>query len=338
MEKVLELCARVDSFAVAIYTEYAKKPESGELSGFWRELAEEERTHVAAWQWLAKFSDQKVDDEGLDIGEDDLARMTKLAGEAEEHYGRAKGPLSQREMFTATCDLELGMLDVAFLRLLHLFEAINPDNSKRIDYEAHLRHFADTIRATGIAPELGPVLDRIFEFWLQNKRLVEQARRDYLTGLLNRRGFFGIATPEAALVSRSGGTGGMLMLDLDRFKKVNDTLGHEAGDRVLARLGAIVREHMRKTDVAARFGGEEFMVYLPETDGPGTTAVAEKLRAAVESDALMPVPVTVSVGCAWLHHKGNAAEELERLLKSADKRMYEAKRNGRNRVEAGPED
>jgi len=336
MEKVLDQCAQIDAIAVALYAEYAKKPEASALRSFWLELADEERTHVAAWYWLTKFSGLRSMDGFLDDYDEALLRLKALRENAQELLEQAKGPVTVREMFAATCAIELGMIDVTFVRLFDLFDAINPKEEYRIDYEAHLRRFADIIRETGIVPELVPILDRMFEFWKQNQRIAEQAQHDYLTGLLNRRGFDAIAIPVANLVGRTGGSGGLLMMDMDRFKTVNDTYGHETGDRVLARLGELVRSHMRRSDVAGRFGGEEFTIYLPEVDEEGAKAVAEKIRASVETDPDMPVRVTISVGCVWLTHRGDAAAELEGMLKSADRRLYEAKRNGRNRVESGP--
>ena len=332
----MEICARIDAMAETIYAAYARKPESGDLAGFWLQLAEEEREHAAAWRWLGRFVDRPTMESYIEDYDEALKRLEELSSQAEALLARSREGIALREMFADTCTLELGMLDTAFIHLFSLFGLLKPDDARKINYEAHIRHFSDRIRESGIASELSPMIDRIFQFWKQNSLLTEQAQRDYLTGLLNRRGFIGRTVPLAALIGRSGGESGFLMIDIDRFKAVNDTHGHMVGDAVLSRLGAIVSGHLRISDAAGRFGGEEFTVFLPETGAQGAREAAEKLRKAVESDGEIPVPITVSVGFAWITHAGNAAGEMDRLMKTADENLYAAKRNGRNRTEGSP--
>ncbi len=332
----MEICARIDGMAEAVYAAYARKPESGDLADFWLQLAEEEREHAAAWRWLGRFVDRATMESYIDDYDEALARLEELSSQAKALLARSREGISLSAMFADTCTLELGMLDTALIHLFSLFDLLNPADARKIDYEAHIRHFSQRIRESDLGSGLAPMIDRIFRFWKQNSLLAEQAQRDYLTGLLNRRGFIGRTMPLAALLGRSGGVSGLLMIDIDRFKAVNDTHGHVTGDTVLSRLGATISGHLRISDAAGRFGGEEFTVFLPETGPEGARDAAEKLRKAVESDGEMPVPITVSVGFAWITHGGNAAEEMDRLLKTADENLYAAKRNGRNRTEGSP--
>ena len=123
-----------------------------------------------------------------------------------------------------------------------------------------------------------------------------------------------------------------LLLDLDHFKNINDTYGHGPGDEVLAAVGEALRSTVRESDFAGRYGGEEFLILLPDTDLASGLAVAEKLRAAVGLIGVAGVdrPITTSVGVATLPGHGH---DTPTLLRSADRALYRAKANGRNRVE-----
>jgi two-component system cell cycle response regulator len=156
---------------------------------------------------------------------------------------------------------------------------------------------------------------------------------DGLTQVHNKRFFHEALEREFQRSKRYGNKLTVVVFDLDHFKKVNDTHGHLAGDEVLRRVGHLVRNKVRTNDTVARIGGEEFAVILPEADKQGGVVLAEKLRKLVELEHIVHddvhIPVTVSLGVAEFTP---AMEEGEQLLKSADEKLYEAKRGGRNRT------
>jgi diguanylate cyclase (GGDEF)-like protein len=165
-------------------------------------------------------------------------------------------------------------------------------------------------------------------------RLAELASLDGLTGALNRRRFDEVGLRDLELSRRSGAPVGVLMLDLDLFKLVNDERGHQAGDEVLKAVCRRCKGELRATDSFARYGGEEFSVFLPGSDVDGTMAAAERLREVV-GDSPIPwekggVSVTVSVG-AYSSVPG-PEDSLEGYLRLADEALYQAKGRGRNRV------
>lgn len=170
---------------------------------------------------------------------------------------------------------------------------------------------------------------------IQRTRLHEETERlattDGLTGLLNRRTFNTVLDRRFREADRYRRPLSLLLLDIDHFKKVNDTHGHPAGDAVLRGVARIAQRCARETDAVARYGGEELALILPETDADGARAVAERIRKAVEA-AQHPteqgaVRVTVSIGVAT---QGPSPEEM---VEGADKALYRAKQGGRNRVE-----
>ena len=156
-------------------------------------------------------------------------------------------------------------------------------------------------------------------------RLVAEARADTLTGLLNRRGFEERLAAEVARAARERTSLAIVTLDLDHFKRVNDEQGHEAGDRALAMVGAVIADHVRGADLAARWGGEEFVVVLPGADAPAARAFAERVRAAVATSG---TGLTASAGVAV----SEIPPDPQQLLAAADAAMYVAKRAGRDRT------
>jgi diguanylate cyclase (GGDEF)-like protein len=169
--------------------------------------------------------------------------------------------------------------------------------------------------------------------WLMD-RLRSAALHDGLTGLFNRR-FLRESLPQLqASASRRGAPLCLIMLDLDHFKRVNDTYGHLIGDQTLRAVSDALRESSRRADLVARYGGEEFAVLCPDTDCETGLYVAERLRAAVEALGVAqlgyPGPQTISLGVAV--QAGDHELTPEQLIEQADVAMYEAKRRGRNRA------
>lgn len=171
---------------------------------------------------------------------------------------------------------------------------------------------------------------RTLELEAANRALDLQARTDALTGLLNRRGFETQMAFALALARRSGRPLGLITLDVDHFKRVNDTYGHEAGDEVLHRLARALQTRLRDADVVARLGGEEFVALLPDTDLHSAQYFAQTLIAAF-ARAEDPVVgrITVSAGVTALRGRDDSDKDM---LRRADAALYEAKRQGRNRV------
>lgn len=166
------------------------------------------------------------------------------------------------------------------------------------------------------------------------ENLTQQAHTDFLTNLNGRRYFMELAEIELARTVRYGGALSLLMLDIDHFRKINDSYGHKTGDRVLRALAELCRKSLREVDIVGRLGGEHFALLLPETDEAHALEVAGRLRQALAGHGLSLtagrfVRFTVSIGVATLKNKEC---DLDKLLSQADEALYEAKRSGRNRV------
>jgi diguanylate cyclase (GGDEF)-like protein len=164
-----------------------------------------------------------------------------------------------------------------------------------------------------------------------------QATRDHLTGLFNRGTVIEIAQRELAQAQRKGDRAALVLADLDNFKRINDTYGHQAGDAVLCETARRLSARLRVYDVLGRYGGEEFLILLPGCDAGKARSIAERLRSVISADPVETlagaVSMTMSFGLAVVGAEENVT--WDELVRAADQALYEAKRRGRNRL-AGP--
>ncbi len=183
----------------------------------------------------------------------------------------------------------------------------------------------------------GNDLTRVLQNYLLFQRLEELATTDELTGVANRRALLEAVRREFRRARRYRHPFALVMVDLDHFKRINDTYGHQVGDRVLQEFARAIRKSIRSTDLVGRYGGEEFLILLPEADSRSAVALAERIRERVrqlrvETESGDVVQVTASFGvCAYPEH----GKSIPVLLRKADDFLYEAKRRGRDRVVVG---
>lgn len=171
-----------------------------------------------------------------------------------------------------------------------------------------------------------------------NELLKQLSNTDPLTRLYNRRYLMETLEREFQRSYRKQGYLSLVLLDIDHFKKINDTYGHQEGDVVLAAVAEMAQVELRRYDIAARYGGEEFVLVLPETPPPEALAVAERLRESVQSmefpRPMENLTVTISLGVAT--YPSERIDCIDSLIRQADEALYRAKQSGRNRVEVVP--
>ena len=168
------------------------------------------------------------------------------------------------------------------------------------------------------------------------RRLRHLAQKDALTGIWNRATVLRLLEVERGRARRHGSGLSLMMLDIDRFKRINDEYGHQVGDRALAHVAQVAHQVIRPYDLLGRYGGEEFLGVFPDTDIETVTLVAERVRRAIEEKPLAisggTLDVTVSIGVAEVPHHDEHGKEA---IHAADRALYRAKSQGRNRVERG---
>ncbi len=224
-------------------------------------------------------------------------------------------------------DNEIGHLSLAF-------------NAMATELEAYTRTLEARVAERTVEAE-----KRREDLETLNAQLAVLARTDGLTGLLNRRHLFELLGAELPRAARHGHRLAIAMVDVDHFKRVNDTWGHDAGDAVLQTVASVLKREIRAHDIVARYGGEEFVIVLIEVDAGHTPEILERLRAAVEvavttlpprsdphGEAPRDIRVTISAG--WVVFPDDPGD-LDALLASADEALYRAKHGGRNRIVHG---
>jgi two-component system phosphate regulon sensor histidine kinase PhoR len=200
------------------------------------------------------------------------------------------------------------------------------EHERRID--SGTRHYDMRIFRTGpaaISVEFADITERT----RMQDELRQLSERDPLTSLYNRRKLYLLLAGELKRSRRHGHPLSLMLLDIDHFKRINDTFGHDIGDLVLAQAAQLISAMLRLTDILARYGGEEFVIACPETDMDGAAVLAEKLRSAI-GDFRFPTAgeVTISIGISLLKN----GDDVNSLIKRADTALYVAKETGRNRV------
>jgi diguanylate cyclase (GGDEF)-like protein len=235
-----------------------------------------------------------------------LASVPQKVSELAKIFDRDVGPQLEIAELSGRAHAELANLNARYEALVHSLEAMI--NQKQL--------LEDELRAA-------------------NVRLERLASVDELTGILNRRALEEALRRDLARADRDGKAFSVLLLDIDHFKNVNDTWGHQAGDAVLTMVGNILSRTLRTSDVAGRYGGEEFMCLLPATDTAGARVVAERLRMAM-LERTVPVngnfiQITVSIGIATVLGPG-CRTAFDSVVRQSDECLYRAKAEGRNRV------
>lgn len=232
-----------------------------------------------------------------------------------------------------------GIREWALLFLIPLMVFTGVTLSLGISIENALPLFFDPMIMMAIGMIVMEALRRILasEF-AARQQLGEMAATDQLTGLLNRRAIWPLLNHELQRAQRTGMPFSLVLGDLDLFKRVNDTYGHDTGDLILRETARRLGSALRAQDALCRWGGEELLMLLPDTDSGGALQVAEKLRAAMADSAMAAggnrISQTISLGVASFRD----GDDIDAVVRRADEALYRAKRNGRNRVEMAASD
>ena len=332
---IIAACLDIDRKAQGIYTQLAESFSGQEVGRFWADMAGEEKEHVAFWEALEQFAGKEFLPQMFDDPAAILEGLRHNIKTVSRLYNQCEQCSDVNRAFILAYRLEFALMLPPFETL---FRFANDSNlplgleNPELEYDNHIQRFVEALTRFGrVTPELELIGELLQRVWLETKTFVAQVHTDALTGILNRRGFFKVIEPLVFLVVRTQQPVGLLMVDIDRFKDVNDSHGHQAGDLVLASVAATIKRCVRRSDVAGRYGGEEFIVFLPGCGPKDLELVGEKVRQEVERTPHNAISVTVSVGASHLP-RVTSAHEMERLITKADSCLYLAKREGRNRL------
>ncbi len=331
--EVIKYCISADKKAQQLYTKFAKLSANDDLENFWLRMAADEKSHIRYWDKLLEMAQQ---DSIPQIFEHLLETKKELELILHQIDGLARkndDPPSIDDMFMMAFRLEFYMLHPVVMGLLHFLSSLPSHESPMDDYYDHLKSFTNAFNKFGSSmPEVEFMCETIIRLWKDNRELSIQSYTDELTGILNRRGLFNTIRPLAYLAQRGKLKVGVMIVDIDNFKSVNDTHGHQIGDKVLAWVSQVLDSAVRRSDVIGRYGGEEFILYFSDSTPEQLREVAEKLRDRIESESKKQIPLTISIGISSGQIVHDVEQELELLIKIADDKLYEAKAAGKNMV------
>ena len=333
MEEILDLCIELDTAAQETYARMAAHCADPDLKRTFERMSSEEWAHIEWWKEL-----RQACAEGRIPALPDEDAMFAAVNETSLHVNRLLETnctdLTADQMLDMAIRMEFFMLDPAFGELIDLLDPGSTAHH-RDAYSRHILRLVNEIETRysdrGLAPFLARVLARTFH---DQERLTVLATRDTLTGLYNRRGFYNYLVQWCSWSDRYGHSLGVLLVDVDRFKDVNDTLGHPAGDEALRAVADAITSAVRTSDMVGRYGGDEFAVLAPETSADALVILAnrilESVRASDSEKKFTGIQLTVSIGGAYASKGASATPEM--LLSCADKSLYEAKRAGRDQA------
>lgn len=335
MQSILKICVALDSRAVSTYEAMADACTDDVVKLTFQRMGLEEVTHVTWWTelleaWEAGLVPDIADESSL------LERLTELSEELDLLMPADFSALSTDQMLDLAAHMEFFMLDPVFGELLDL---VNPGSSTE-HHEAYSRHIMrlvgciETRHSRGdLAHFLARVLSRSFS---DQQRLASLAMHDQLTGLYNRRGFYSYIRQWASWSARYERPLGVLLVDIDHFKDVNDTFGHPAGDDALRAISFALCRAVRNSDVVGRYGGDEFAILAPEANAEEIELLMQRILNVVRAVDFLshdePVGLSVSIGAAIVDGMHSATPE--QLLAAADHSLYGAKAAGRDRAGA----
>jgi diguanylate cyclase (GGDEF)-like protein len=333
MEDIIQRCLELDAAAVRTYAQFAARCDDPELKRVFQRMGIEERTHVEWWKaLLEEYHSSRIpipaDEKDLReaIEETDAWIQQLLEGDMDN--------LTSDQMLEVAARLEFHMLDPAFEELMALLDPASGEHHREA-YSRHVMRLVNEIEKRysdrGLASFLARVLARSFR---DQERLSALATRDQLTGVYNRRGFYNYLSQWCAWSSRYRQPLGVLIVDVDHFKDVNDTFGHPMGDQALCSIARTLSRTVRRSDLVGRYGGDEFSVLAPETSEDSLALLADRIASAVRETDLAGEAngprLTVSVGSAYV--QGGCAASPEELLSAADRSLYQAKEAGRDQA------
>lgn len=298
-------------------------------------MSDEESEHVAFWERAEQADGLGAIPGILEDTDTAVEDLEKVLSESRAMLHGMEARCDVARAFLIAYRMEFYLLHPAFVTLFQVLRPSAGEPDPADEYESHIEEFIEMLATHGaVTPELELLGDTIRRLWHENRRLVGQSTSDDLTGVLNRRGLFAFATQLAHIAARSGMPLGVLVIDVDHFKQVNDSHGHLTGDRVLRAIADVLASRLRASDAVGRWGGEEFAVVASPMVAGGMATLAEDLRQAVERAVPEGISVTVSIGAVESPiRQDDPREELLRLLALADAALYRAKERGRNRIE-----
>jgi len=330
---IVKLCLALDQKSSNIYTRLSSLAEIDDLKRFWKEMSEEELTHVEFWKRLVEMAENHMMPQVFDNPEETKSELEAIDNKVNTLWKQFENRVTISDAFILAYRMEFYLLHPALATLFHYMKGIGTKANPEDTYESHIEKFIDTFRQYGeVTPELELLGETLQSLWKKNRDLARKSSLDELTEIFNRRGFFDTIKPLLHLSRRNRYPVGIMMTDIDDFKKVNDTYGHQKGDDVLKTITKVLKSNVRGSDIVGRYGGEEFIIFFYGVDEDVVYHIADTIRKEIEEDTRNDIPVTMSIGISQGFVSNDVENTIMTLIGRADACLYRAKRDGKNRV------
>jgi len=327
--QIINLCRRLDVISSAMYEDFSKRSRILETKTFWSSMAQEEKEHILFWEEMKKkykngmFPDMIYDKDRVLKTIREILRSSLL-------LKREASVVSENRFFLYAYRMEMHLMDDVFLKFFNFASTISSKIEHYIDYEEHLDSFFSGMKTLSKGSfETRLIVETVKNLWKRNNELIQQNLLDDLTGIYNRRAFFMIVSPYAYLAVRNSTPISVMMLDIDNFKKINDTFGHIEGDNALKKSSEILKSRIRKSDIICRYGGDEFIIFLYDISYDDSVLLAKEILRFYSGKISKKYKPTLSIGLSWGRISGDSAEGIQNMIRSADNALYKAKRDGK---------
>ena len=337
MTKIIKLCQAIDENASKIYKKLSQNAQNEELTGFWRKFHKDALLHLSYWAKLLSYAEDGGLSRVLDKPDDAFEELSTIHTKTVELLELAGKTKKVEKAFLMAFKLEFYLIHPAIETLFQYLKPVFSGTRPKVNYNPKINTLFDGLHKHDLVTmELELLGETLHSLWKENLKMAVQSNYDSLTGILNRRGIFNSIIPFSCLAQRNDSNIGIMMIDIDHFKKVNDTYGHRYGDDVLKFVTRTIKSILRTSDILGRYGGEEFFVFLFSVKPESMYEVGEKIRSSIEHASDNEAGITISIGMAQGRIHGmkefEVEQELDELINIADEKLYEAKEAGRNKV------
>lgn len=335
--EIIQVCLEMDAIAHQIFAKFAKQSPDKELGEDFSEMAKDEKSHLRFWKKALEMS-QKNElaymPENAPILLDKLLVIKgKISSSQKNTFGNKVPDIG--EMLEIAYQIESLMLDKDMINMFDIFRIVEPNIES--EYNEHISRMIQILRKHGgkaSGSHFDMLGDALSNLWETTKKALREGISDPLTGILNRRGFFKLVLPLATIAQRRKIPAGIIMCDIDNFKKINDTHGHPAGDMAIKTVAKIITRYTRKSDICARYGGEEFVIFMLSENTSAFYFTAERIRKKIasESEPSCGINFTASFGVISKLLEFGDKNEINALISEADENLLKAKQEGKNKT------
>jgi len=331
---ILNQCLKLDRLMHSSYSKFAADETDPEISAFWQNVVKDEAFHIEFWNKALAFIQTSCVHVIIDNPDETIQALDRMSTKIRTLLLKLENDGSSEQKLLSAYTVEAYLFDPAFMAIFDAFRFLCRDIENQ--YREHIEKFSAALERFHhhlIPAQIQILNDLMLNLYTLNHKLFREAVTDPLTGLLNRRGFFNTAKPFLNLAARNHVPLGLVMMDLDDFKRLNDRFGHPAGDEALSAVGHIFRSFTRRADLVGRYGGEEFIALIQARHPESLEHFCERLRHLVEtsSESLCGHPFTVSVGGVVGIIKVPDDASIHRMIAQADANLAKAKADGKNR-------